>query len=267
MKLKIIMNPPYGKGNPDLKILEKMLKDFPQAKIASLQPDRVAQDPLFDSKNSTYKRYKHVFQEINELEHLDNRETNKMFNISTGSLSIYTRDFSDKKFDHIEYLRDILGEGYDVSRKVFKQLEDSIAKHLQKGISAGKWGVKVAEIRGFGSGDNYDIVSLRNKPFSSEKEYKQNKFQKKDVTNKDKSESFVCFDDYESAENFIEYTRTNFVHFLVKIFKRDVHVPLSALPYMPTYRHSWTDQDLYKFFGLSKGEISTIESEVSTDSQ
>lgn len=261
-KLKIIANPPYGKGNPDLKILEKMMKDFPQAEMVFLQPDRVVQDPLFDSKNSTYKRYEHVFKEINDIKHLDQKETNKMFNIATGSLGIYTRDFSDKKFDHIKYLQDTLGEGYNVSRKIFEQLKDSIAKHLQKGIPAGKWGVKVAEIRGFGSGDNYDIVSLRNKPFSSVKEYKQNKFQKKDVTNKDKSENFVCFDDYTSAENFIEYTRTNFMHFLIKMFKRDVHVPLSALPFMPTYDKVWTDEMLYQQFNLTDDEIKIIESEV-----
>lgn len=260
--LKIIANPPYGVGNPDLKIQEKLLKVFPTAKIVFLQPSRVAEDPLFDTKKSTYNRYKCIFENINEIERVDTKMTNELFNIKTGSLGIYVRDFSNKKFDHEQFIRSVIGDGINVAKKIYNQMIDNISNHLQIGIPDLKFGVKVAEIRGFGSGDNYDIVSLRNKPFSSVKEYKHNKFKKADVTNNDKDENFVCFNSYEEANNFIEYTRTAFMHFLIKIFKRDVHVPLSALPYLSDYTHPWTDKTLYEYFKLTPEEISTIEEEM-----
>lgn len=260
--MKIIANPPYGRGNPDLKIQEMLLKAFPAAKSVFLLPAKVAEDPLFDvKKTSTYSRYVYIFNNINHIECIDSSITNKLFGISTGRLGIYVRDFSDAKFDHMKFLESRFGESYRVSKKIFHQMTDSIFLHLQTSIPEGKFGVKVAKIRGFGSGNNFDIVSLRSRPFTSIEECKQNRFQKSDVTDTEKDESFVCFDDYKSAENFIRYTRTSFMHFLVKVFKHDVNVPLFALPFLHTYTYEWTDKMLYELFGLTIDEMSVIEQE------
>lgn len=33
-------------------------------------------------------------------------------------------------------------------------------------------------------------------------------------------------------------------------------------PFMPTYKHPWTDEELYKYFDLSPEEIGVIENEI-----
>ena len=38
--------------------------------------------------------------------------------------------------------------------------------------------------------------------------------------------------------------------------------PIGLLPYMPTYTHPWTDEQLYQYFGLTPEEIDIIEQEI-----
>ena len=82
-------------------------------------------------------------------------------------------------------------------------------------------------------------------------------------------------DDYESFKekmygkltdkeclNYYDYTKTNFFKYLYVNERVDVHTHPEFLPFMPTYTHPWTSNDLYKFFGLTEDEIKEIEQEI-----
>ena len=37
------------------------------------------------------------------------------------------------------------------------------------------------------------------------------------------------------------------------------HIQYNYVPYLPDYTHSWTDEMLYEYFGLTDSEIQEIE--------
>ena len=72
------------------------------------------------------------------------------------------------------------------------------------------------------------------------------------------------FDSKEKAERYAIFLRTRFVRFLVSLRKatqdaaKDVY---AFVPDIPLTRE-WTDEKLYKRYGLTKDEIAFIESMV-----
>jgi site-specific DNA-methyltransferase (adenine-specific) len=81
------------------------------------------------------------------------------------------------------------------------------------------------------------------------------------------SETYLVFGPFKerrTAENVVSYTQTKFFHFmlaLVKISQHSVKKTYSLIP-LQDFRQSWTDEKLYKKYGLTKVEISFIESMV-----
>ena len=47
-----------------------------------------------------------------------------------------------------------------------------------------------------------------------------------------------------------------------KEVRTNQRVPWQFVPVLPTYKHEWTDEDLYKYFNLSDDEIRIIEDEI-----
>ena len=41
-----------------------------------------------------------------------------------------------------------------------------------------------------------------------------------------------------------------------------MEIPWQYTPWLDDYTHTWTDEDLYKYFNLSDDEIRIIESEI-----
>ena len=252
-----IMNPPYD-GNLHLKILEKVI---PIAdKVVNISPVRWLQDPLAKyKKNSDYKKFEEsISKKIESLDVISAELSNNLFQISNfGALGIYK--VGNGGYDYDLVAKKYLGDAYSICNKVL-QCNDKISNHIQKG-TAGIC-VKVAEIRGFGSGKNFDIVSLiHSEPYIDGNGYKEKKFKKKDVITKDvEGELFVKVNSVEEGRNFINSTRTLFHHFLVKCWKMDQHVPLKFLPYMQDYTQPWTDKRFCEYFGIT-GYISDTEAE------
>ena len=252
-----IMNPPYDK-NLHLKILEAVI---PIAdKVVNISPVRWLQDPLAKyKKNSDYKKFEEsISKKIESLEVLDVELSNNLFDIANfGALGIYKVGMGGYDYDLVA--KEYLGDAYSICNKVL-QCNDKISNHIQKG-TAGIC-VKVAEIRGFGSGKNFDIVSLiHSEPYIDGNGYKEKKFKKKDVITKDvEGELFVKVNSVAEGRNFINSTRTLFHHFLVKCWKMDQHVPLKFLPYMPDYTQPWDNKRFCEYFGIT-GYISDTEAE------
>ena len=80
--------------------------------------------------------------------------------------------------------------------------------------------------------------------------------------NKDRLCGGIKFDTVEEAKNFEAYTKTKFFVAWVKAFHANSRYILSEYPFMPTYKHPWTDKDLYEYFELTPEEIKEIEESV-----
>jgi len=72
----------------------------------------------------------------------------------------------------------------------------------------------------------------------------------------------IGFSNKQSAKNGFEYIKTKFARFCVSLFKINVNLhrgELLAVPYMD-FSQEWTDEKLYKHFGLNQDEVDFIES-------
>ncbi len=71
-----------------------------------------------------------------------------------------------------------------------------------------------------------------------------------------------CFDTEEEAKNLQSYASTHFFRFLVSLlsFSQDITRERFRFVPMMDFTKSWTDENLYKFFGINDEEITTIES-------
>lgn len=68
----------------------------------------------------------------------------------------------------------------------------------------------------------------------------------------------------EEAENAISYITTKFFHFMVGLKKITQHTTNKVYEFAPVqdFSRSWTDEKLYKKYGLSEEEINFIEKSV-----
>ena len=69
-------------------------------------------------------------------------------------------------------------------------------------------------------------------------------------------------DDREFCENIISYMRTKFFRFLVLQKKNTQNAPRNVYSFVPmqNFSESWSDEKLYKKYGLTNEEIGFIES-------
>jgi len=66
----------------------------------------------------------------------------------------------------------------------------------------------------------------------------------------------------EEAENIISYVKTKFFHFMVTLKKNTQHTTKSSYEFVPMqdFSEPWTDEKLYKKYGLNADEIAFIDS-------
>ena len=70
------------------------------------------------------------------------------------------------------------------------------------------------------------------------------------------------FDSKNQAENLANYMKTNLFHFLVALRKNTQHATKVVYSFVPIqdFNEEWTDEKLYKKYGLTQEEIDFIES-------
>lgn len=70
------------------------------------------------------------------------------------------------------------------------------------------------------------------------------------------------FDNNKEAENMVSYVKTKFFRFLVLLKKNTQNAPRGVYQFVPIqdFSHPWTDEMLYKKYGLTQDEIAFIES-------
>ena len=110
-----------------------------------------------------------------------------------------------------------------------------------------KWKVLVAKATGIG-----DITSDRLKPFIAE-------------PNSICTETYLMIGPFETkriAENVISYISTKFFHFMFGLRKITQNTTKDTYKFIPLqdFNKSWSDEELYKKYNLTKDEINYIES-------
>jgi site-specific DNA-methyltransferase (adenine-specific) len=75
---------------------------------------------------------------------------------------------------------------------------------------------------------------------------------------------FIYVDSRDAAESVESYVRTRFLRFLVSLRKITQHATRSTYTWVPQQKwdRTWTDEKLYKKYGLTKDDIAFIESRV-----
>jgi site-specific DNA-methyltransferase (adenine-specific) len=72
------------------------------------------------------------------------------------------------------------------------------------------------------------------------------------------------FDTQEEAENLAAFLRTRFARFLIWLRMNTQHLRRELFAFVPDldWTRSWTDEDLYRCFGLTEAEIAVIEANI-----
>jgi site-specific DNA-methyltransferase (adenine-specific) len=81
------------------------------------------------------------------------------------------------------------------------------------------------------------------------------------------TETYIIIDNFDNkveAENCVQYLCTKFARYLVSITLSSMHIVKSNFQFVPVqdFSESWTDEKLYKKYGLNKNEISYIENKI-----
>jgi hypothetical protein len=70
------------------------------------------------------------------------------------------------------------------------------------------------------------------------------------------------FDTEEELNNFKAFLQLKSYKWILGRLLVGKRLPINLIPFMPTYTHPWTDDMLYKYFGLTDDEIDIIEKEI-----
>ena len=72
----------------------------------------------------------------------------------------------------------------------------------------------------------------------------------------------IYFDSKEELNNFKSFLQLKSFKYIMSRLFVGKRLSIEYIPFMPTYKHPWTDADLYKYFGLTEDEIKIIEKEM-----
>ena len=240
----IIMNPPYDK-NLHLKILQEAMKHSDD--VVNLSPIRWLQDPLAEyKKNSDWKKFDDIRKRIESLDVVSAKDAQALFGsgqyenlgiyhiTENGGFDILPKPFiSQGLFDKVN-LPTYQGKYkslYDVAQKLNFEKPYVRMSYFHGNVGAKNWP---------------DVISPQKELAFS--------------TNASTGTFTVNFDTEEERDNFFAYCQTKFVKACNGNVKTNIRWPGYAVPFMPTYTHSWTDEMLYEYFDLNEDEIKEIES-------
>ena len=239
--MKIIMNPPYS-GNLHLKILSKIISEYPNTEIVNLSPIRWLKDPLAEYKRGTdYKRYENIRKRIASIEEVSGEEAIKLFGASFySSLGIYCIDGKEH-----EAFR------YEFNPLIYK-ITNFPCKHFTYDAPEDK-PYKMVLPATHGHLGEYDWAEITSKEWDVAKNVK--------ASSETNGYVIMTFDTEAEMKNFYDSLFLKLYKWLVKNIKTTAATAqyIKFVPFMPTYTHPWTDADLYEYFGLNEEEIKEIE--------
>ena len=263
------MNPPYSR-NLHLKILSKIISEYPEAEVVNLSPIRWLQDPLAEYKRgSDWKKFCDIRKKIETLDVVSAAEATQLFNSAAFSmdLGIYhiTKNggwkscYNNKIIDKVmlKLQPTITSRVCDAKKEYFCLVTTLDGAHKEREnapkqtdfIRRENWYGKYYKTDGLVSDNGFTLH--------------QNKERNVMSTNGNPDTwAIVEFDTKEECLNYYAYTKTKFFKYLYVSERVDVNIHPEFLPFMPTYTHPWTDEMLYEYFLLTEEEIAIIEQEI-----
>jgi len=129
--------------------------------------------------------------------------------------------------------------------------KDNMSKHS---MSEGTYYVNVAKVRGHTTSNKDKWVSDDFYTF----------FQKNTYVSKQKQQTYFGFNDEKTANNFLNYLKTDFARFCLALYKTSMTQSGSELLSIPwlNFSQEWADKKLYKHFNLTDEEIKFIETNI-----
>lgn len=284
----IIMNPPYNK-NLHLKILAKAIEHLKDdnSTCVNLSPMRWLQDPLAKyKKNSDYHRFEEpVSKHIKNLEVISAKSANVLFGINNFTdLAIYdTAQIGGYSYDVLNRsnFKDCDSIFKKVMRYVVKTEIHTLKYHLT--TDCNDYRVVITLItgqRGQQNLKNFYVCATRPEVFKDGVDVKTKKqyidicggIKKAKAKQHEKKVEFgltVNFKSSEEANNFIATCRIEFMTFWGIMTKNDMHPQFKFIPFMGDainprtglrgYLSTWTDEDFYQYFNITKAEQKIIE--------
>ena len=255
------MNPPYN-GNLHLKILREAIKHIEKdgGEIVNLSPIRWLQDPLAEYKRgSDWLRFTEIRTHIKSLDIVSTMNARRMFDAEfLFPLGVYhiTNEESDIYASHTEWFQKVIKQiktENNASKYDFVKYNDDLDNYvcLNRMAPPMKYGKPM-----------YDWAKRCG---VCDKSHTYRKYKESCATStRGNAENTLCvrFKTRKEATNFYSSLQTKFAHYLCKELTVDIHVHIDFLPFMPTYAHPWTNEQLYEYFGLNDEERKIIEEEM-----
>lgn len=228
-------------------------KDTTSCEVTSILNGKqsVSIRPLLEKGNSTFVRFNNAILILNKIKDFEERSfmeivsANDPFGYDVrqeNSMRRVKPDIKEGKFSNsvkIHY--------WGKSGKSVGYIERNSVRRGQSMIDE----IKVFISRSYGERGDFPYLVI-GKPFIGEKDTVC-------------TETYVVvgtYDSLEEAENVITYMKTRFFRFLVMLKKNTQSATQSVYQFVPLqdFSHPWTDEMLYKKYGLTEEEIAFIES-------
>ena len=263
--MNIIMNPPYD-GSLHLKILDKVIKAAPNAEIVNLSPIRWLQDPLAEyKKSSDWFRFSDIRKHIESVDVVKAEEATQVFTAAiTMDLGIY--HITNKGGWQSPYRNNIIDKVVKFNMPTPTSTVKTVNKPyfclvttLDGAHKERKNAPKQVDFirREHWYGRYYETSTMKSdNGFTLDENKKRNVMS---TVGNPETWDVVEFDTKEECINYVNYTKTKFFRYLYVNERVDVNIYPKFLPFMPTYTHPWTDEQLYEYFGLTEDEIQEIE--------
>ena len=196
---------------------------------------------LLEKGCKTFIRYNDAISILNKIK-LKNEKTMDLQVSSRKPFGIEAnfKDYVEEYTDHTVHFY-ARGINAYIDKKYITQNKNLISKY------------KVLLAKAFGNGSGGSTPDIM-KPFVVEK-------------NSCCSETYLImgvFDEKIQAQHLELYIKTSFVHFLVSLIKNTQNASRSVFAFVPIqdFNEEWTDEKLYKKYGLTREEIDFIEAMV-----
>ncbi len=194
--------------------------------------------PLLEKGCDTFIRYNEAVPIYRKVRTFDEETFDKnVSSLKPFGLRTFVKGHNDKRNGDV-FLFANKSEGY-INRKEITQNQSWIDEY------------KIYISRAYGAGEDFPHQIL-NKPFLGE-------------PNTCCTETYLVIGPYatkERAENVISYIKTSFFRFLVLLKKNTQDAPSRVYSLVPLqdFSEPWTDEKLYKKYGLTEDEIAFIDS-------
>ena len=261
--MKIIINSPYS-GNLHLKVLSKIISEYPNAEVVNLSPIRWLQDPLAEyKKNSDWKKFEDIREKIEDLEVVSATEANQLFSIGLfADLGIY--HITEKGGSNLtNFWKEVRKPTEVMMIEKLIAMNDNLENHVEKQKLDG---IRVP-LTGIGGNRGYKPVYKELAYVVDGKKDGKDWTKCKNMGGYEKPEGSVLplsikFASVAEAQNFYDVFYTKFGSWICDITHTQQNLQFSILPWLEDYTHKWDDDQLYQYFGLTEEEIAIIEQEV-----